>query len=167
MLAGNSANVTFLGWWNVTFWNGCWWPPTRGWKGHFESPGWWFSPTHFEKYAQSSAWKSHKSPLEKKAWESKNHEKPSFNGTYLLEHCFRIAKDQFKKLPRSLLFVTLVCEFWGWGGKSGVRGRYQISMCEASWRVLLVIYLWNSFLTPCQLLLCDFTRLPQNSTGGL
>ena len=32
-------------WWpfwdgeNVTLLNGCWWPPTRGWKGHKESPG--------------------------------------------------------------------------------------------------------------------------------
>ena len=25
---GNSANVTFLGWENVTLFNGCWWPPT-------------------------------------------------------------------------------------------------------------------------------------------
>ena len=28
-----------LGNWNVTLSNGCWWPPTRGWNDHFESPG--------------------------------------------------------------------------------------------------------------------------------
>ena len=33
---GNSANVSFLGWWvHVTLWNGQNWPPTiGGWKGH-------------------------------------------------------------------------------------------------------------------------------------
>ena len=29
----------FLGWWFVTVSNGESWPPTGGWKGHFESPG--------------------------------------------------------------------------------------------------------------------------------
>ena len=30
--------VHFLGWLSDPL-NGCSWPPTRGWKGHFESPG--------------------------------------------------------------------------------------------------------------------------------
>ena len=31
--------VTFLGWWTHNPFKGYWWPPTRGWKHHFESPG--------------------------------------------------------------------------------------------------------------------------------
>ena len=29
----------FLGWWKTWPFQGVKWPPTRGWKGHFESPG--------------------------------------------------------------------------------------------------------------------------------
>lgn len=32
--------VTLLGWLSDPF-KDCWWPPTRGWKAHFESPGYW------------------------------------------------------------------------------------------------------------------------------
>ena len=35
--------VTFLGWWKRDPFKGCWWPPTRGSKGHFESPGVYYS----------------------------------------------------------------------------------------------------------------------------
>ena len=31
---GNSAIVTFLGWWKRDPFKRCWWPPTRGYKGH-------------------------------------------------------------------------------------------------------------------------------------
>ena len=37
---GWDFKVTFLGWLSDPF-KGCWWPPTRGYKRHFESPGAW------------------------------------------------------------------------------------------------------------------------------
>ncbi len=35
--------VTFWGWWKRDPFKGCWWPPTRGSNGHFESPGVYYS----------------------------------------------------------------------------------------------------------------------------
>ena len=53
---------------NVTFWNGCWWPPTRGWKGHFEifeSPGFFsFQNSYFHIiFHHYTLWSNHHDPI--------------------------------------------------------------------------------------------------------
>ena len=40
----NKNHLAILCWWPFWVWlsdpfKGCWWPPTMGWKGHFQSPG--------------------------------------------------------------------------------------------------------------------------------